>query len=125
MREGEEVTISYGSWPNDVFLLFFGYVDAGNPNDAVCLFTDLLDLTTFNQRLVPAAEADTACCALEAELGAGREEFYRCALCPAAPLSLHQSAEASPSVVAALSFKHLTCTAAFLFNPTSKTSGWW
>ena len=31
---GQEVSISYGSWPTDVFLLFFGFVPADNPHDA-------------------------------------------------------------------------------------------
>ena len=32
---GQEVTISYGSWPSDVFLLFFGFVPhEGNPHDS-------------------------------------------------------------------------------------------
>lgn len=31
---GQEVTISYGSWPSDVFLLFFGFVPADNPHDS-------------------------------------------------------------------------------------------
>ena len=31
---GEEVTISYGSWPSDVFLLFFGFAPDYNPNDS-------------------------------------------------------------------------------------------
>lgn len=31
---GEEVTIGYGSWPSDVFLLFFGFAPALNPHDA-------------------------------------------------------------------------------------------
>ena len=30
----EEVTISYGSWPSDVFLLFFGFAPDNNPNDS-------------------------------------------------------------------------------------------
>ena len=46
VRAGEEVTISYGAFPNDVFLLFFGFVPDPNPHDAVPLFADLLDLVT-------------------------------------------------------------------------------
>ena len=44
---GEEVTISYGSWPNDVFLLFFGFVPTDNPNDSVVLFGDLEEVVDF------------------------------------------------------------------------------
>jgi len=40
------VTISYGAFPNDVFLLFFGFVPDPNPHDAVPLFADLADLAT-------------------------------------------------------------------------------
>ena len=40
------MTISYGAFPNDVFLLFFGFVPDPNPHDAVPLFADLLDLVT-------------------------------------------------------------------------------
>ena len=43
-RAGQEVTISYGSWPNDVFLLFFGFMPEGNEHDAVVLFHTLPDL---------------------------------------------------------------------------------
>lgn len=35
---GSEVTISYGRWSNDVFLLLFGFVPVGNAADAVVLF---------------------------------------------------------------------------------------
>lgn len=35
---GEEILISYGNWPNDVFLLFFGFIPDDNPHDAVVLF---------------------------------------------------------------------------------------
>jgi len=35
---GEEVTISYGAWPNDLFFLLFGFVPDNNPHDAVVLF---------------------------------------------------------------------------------------
>ena len=45
-RAGEEVTISYGAFPNDVFLLFFGFVPTPNPHDAVPLFADIQDLVT-------------------------------------------------------------------------------
>ena len=38
IEEGKEVTISYGSWPNDVFLLFFGFCPDANTNDSVVLF---------------------------------------------------------------------------------------
>lgn len=78
------MTISYGSWPNDVFLLFFGWVDDDNPHDAVCLFTDLFDLTTFHQRSVgglgmgPGVEATVR--ALEEALGASNLDFQRCAI---------------------------------------------
>ena len=40
-REGEEVTISYGDWPNDVFLLFFGFLPEGNQHDSLLLFLTL------------------------------------------------------------------------------------
>jgi len=36
------VTISYGAWPSEVFLLLFGFVPEC-PADAVCLFADLAD----------------------------------------------------------------------------------
>ena len=38
------MTISYGPWPNDVFLLFFGFVPDNNPHDTAVLFEDLADL---------------------------------------------------------------------------------
>ena len=54
-RAGEEVTISYGAFPNDVFLLFFGFVPAANPHDAVPLFADLGDLVAAAAAGLPAA----------------------------------------------------------------------
>ena len=42
--QGEEVTISYGSWTNEVFLLLFGFIPPSNPNDIMILFPCLLDL---------------------------------------------------------------------------------
>jgi hypothetical protein len=41
---GSEVTISYGSWTNEVFLLLFGFIPSPNSNDVVILFPCLLDL---------------------------------------------------------------------------------
>lgn len=37
IAEGQEVTISYGSWPSDVFLLFFGFAPHDNPHDSGAL----------------------------------------------------------------------------------------
>lgn len=51
-REDEEVTISYGDWPNDVFLLFFGFVPDNNQHDAVVLFHTLEDLVNCYQASV-------------------------------------------------------------------------
>lgn len=45
IREGEDVTICYGAhWPNEAFLLLFGFSPSDNPGDAVVLFPSLLDL---------------------------------------------------------------------------------
>eukprot|EP00891_Asterochloris_glomerata_P000122 jgi/Astpho2/122/fgenesh1_pg.00004_%23_31_t len=41
---GEEVTISYGPWPNDVLLQQWGFVPGFNPYDAVALFDNFEDL---------------------------------------------------------------------------------
>ena len=51
IEEGEEVTISYGPWPNDPFFLYFGFVPQGNPNDAVVLFDDVADVAACAARL--------------------------------------------------------------------------
>ena len=51
-RKGEEVTISYGDWPNDVFLLFFGFLPDNNRHDAIVLFHGLRDLVQCYQALV-------------------------------------------------------------------------
>ena len=78
------MTISYGPWPSDVFLLFFGWVPPGNPHEAVVLFDGLADLAAFyldqlagapgsseaergDERSSAAAEAALA--ALEGQLG--------------------------------------------------------
>jgi hypothetical protein len=47
IRKGEEVTISYGKWPNDVFLLFFGFIPRDNSNDSVVLFQNLDEIVEF------------------------------------------------------------------------------
>lgn len=44
---GQEVTIDYGRWPNDVYLLFYGFVPAFNEWDSVVLFDTLQDLVAF------------------------------------------------------------------------------
>ena len=46
VEEGEEILISYGDFPNDVFFMYFGFIPRGpNPNDTVRLFDadDLVD----------------------------------------------------------------------------------
>jgi len=47
--KGAEVTISYGDWPNDVLLLFFGWVPelTENPHDSVVLFSNLRELAIY------------------------------------------------------------------------------
>ena len=48
---GHEVTISYGSqWPNEAFLLLFGFAPDGNPADGVILFPSFSDLVEAWQR---------------------------------------------------------------------------
>lgn len=44
LASGSEVTITYGSWTNEVFLLLFGFIPSPNPNDVLILFPCLLDL---------------------------------------------------------------------------------
>lgn len=51
-RGGQEVTISYGAWPNDVFLLFFGFLPDQNEHDAVVLFHGLPDLIACYNRML-------------------------------------------------------------------------
>eukprot|EP00803_Ostreobium_quekettii_P002388 evm.model.scf_874.2 EVM.evm.TU.scf_874.2 scf_874:53671-58389(-) len=48
---GEEVTISYGSWPNDVFFLFFGFVPDGNVHDEVVIFQGPEQLLEFYKKV--------------------------------------------------------------------------
>ena len=39
ISQGEEILISYGNFPNDVFFMYFGFIPRGpNPNDTVRLF---------------------------------------------------------------------------------------
>ena len=40
------MSISYGDWPNDVFLLFFGFLPDNNQHNSVVLFHTLHDLVT-------------------------------------------------------------------------------
>ncbi|EIE20058.1 hypothetical protein COCSUDRAFT_57780 [Coccomyxa subellipsoidea C-169] len=53
IRAGDEVTISYGPWPNDVFYLFFGFVPRDNPFDVAVLFQDLQQMIVFYDTLDP------------------------------------------------------------------------
>lgn len=47
---GEEVTICYGTFPNEVFLLLFGFVPEGNPHDAAALFSSTQELLLHCQQ---------------------------------------------------------------------------
>ena len=47
VREGEEICISYGAYPNDVFLLYFGFVPRANAHDRVVLFDTVSELFAF------------------------------------------------------------------------------
>lgn len=49
---GEEVTISYGAFPNEVFLVYFGFLPSHNPHDAVILFDDLEALVSCHNSLL-------------------------------------------------------------------------
>ena len=58
LRAGQEVTISYGNqWPNEAFLLLFGFAPEGNQADAVVLFPSLADLAAAWLRFVNPAQA--------------------------------------------------------------------
>lgn len=46
-RSGEEVCISYGPWPNDVFFMLFGFVPADNPHDSVVLWPSMPELVQY------------------------------------------------------------------------------
>ncbi|GMH36051.1 hypothetical protein BSKO_03919 [Bryopsis sp. KO-2023] len=52
IKRGDEITISYGSWPNDVLFLLFGFVVPDNPNDVAVIFMDEFDLLDFLEELV-------------------------------------------------------------------------
>mmetsp|Transcript_14698 Transcript_14698/g.28262 ORF Transcript_14698/g.28262 Transcript_14698/m.28262 type:complete len:476 (+) Transcript_14698:156-1583(+) len=53
---GTEITISYGSWPNDVFFLLFGFCPDHNENDSVVLFRDLAHLVESYAMLCDAGD---------------------------------------------------------------------
>ncbi|KAK9901334.1 hypothetical protein WJX75_007184 [Coccomyxa subellipsoidea] len=53
IRAGDEVTISYGPWPNDVYYLFFGFVPRDNPFDVSVLFGDLQQMVAFHDATKP------------------------------------------------------------------------
>lgn len=48
---GAEVTISYGPWPNEVYLAYFGFLPYDNPFDSVVLFDTLPELVGFHDSL--------------------------------------------------------------------------
>lgn len=82
------MTISYGRLPNEVFLVYFGFVPAANPYDDVVIFDTLADLLEFHNSLENAAVDST-------QLSASRttvfdhfpeEDMLRCS--PAGWLSL-------------------------------------
>jgi hypothetical protein len=50
-RAGQEVTISYGHWSNEVFFLFFGFVLGDNPWDSVTVFRDLPEMIAYHDDL--------------------------------------------------------------------------
>eukprot|EP00879_Flechtneria_rotunda_P013970 GHRR01014592.1.p1 GENE.GHRR01014592.1~~GHRR01014592.1.p1 ORF type:complete len:370 (+),score=155.28 GHRR01014592.1:367-1476(+) len=41
IKAGQEVTIRYGTWPAEPFLLLFGFVPQPNPHDSITLFSNL------------------------------------------------------------------------------------
>eukprot|EP01025_Chloroclados_australasicus_P057908 TRINITY_DN7243_c0_g1_i8.p2 TRINITY_DN7243_c0_g1~~TRINITY_DN7243_c0_g1_i8.p2 ORF type:complete len:190 (-),score=27.40 TRINITY_DN7243_c0_g1_i8:166-735(-) len=47
ISSGDEVSICYGQWPNDVFLLFFGFVPEENPHDSYVIFETFEELVEF------------------------------------------------------------------------------
>jgi hypothetical protein len=50
---GQQVCISYGSWPAEPFLLLFGFVPQPNPHDCITLFSNMQHM----------ADCYLACCA--------------------------------------------------------------
>ncbi|KAF8065588.1 hypothetical protein HT031_003189 [Scenedesmus sp. PABB004] len=57
VRRGAQVSICYGSWPAEPFVLLFGFVPCGNPHDSVILFADLAAMA---ERYLAAAAAKLA-----------------------------------------------------------------
>ena len=70
LKKGENITISYGHWPNEVYLLYFGFVPEHNPNDNIVIWTDLKDLCLYLSRK---AGMRIAVDELSASLGHGLE----------------------------------------------------
>ena len=60
---GTEISIRYGTWPNDVFLLYFGWVPDENPYDDVVLYQNVQEIV--DDVVVPekrhAVEVDDLC----------------------------------------------------------------
>jgi hypothetical protein len=55
---GDEVTISYGPWDNDRYLLHYGFVPDFNPHDKVTLFENNRELVRYAARHVGISSSD-------------------------------------------------------------------
>jgi hypothetical protein len=55
---GDEVTISYGPWDNDRYLLHYGFVPDFNPHDKVTLFENNMELVRYAARHVGISSLD-------------------------------------------------------------------
>ena len=60
LRAGEEATISYGDWPNEVLYLYYGFVVPDNPHDSVTLWLDLQELVAYAEGWTGFAGGDPA-----------------------------------------------------------------
>uniref|UniRef100_A0A383V998 SET domain-containing protein n=1 Tax=Tetradesmus obliquus TaxID=3088 RepID=A0A383V998_TETOB len=80
---GQQVCISYGSWPAEPFLLLFGFVPQPNPFDCITLFSSMQHM----------ADCYLACCAaaLQAADGSSSDGAQQCGGATTAAQQLLQS----------------------------------
>eukprot|EP00775_Hariotina_reticulata_P012282 gene12282-12418_t len=66
ISSGEQVTISYGSWPGESFLLHYGFLPNPNPHDALTLFSCLQQMAAcylgcLQHKLMAQAAKEVVC----------------------------------------------------------------
>ncbi|KAL6765411.1 hypothetical protein V8C86DRAFT_797283 [Haematococcus lacustris] len=98
LRAGQEITISYGAWPDAAFCLLFGFVPQVNPHNSCCLFPTVLHMARSLASMLMHLSEPTPAPASSAQSTTRGDSTPAAAAAPAAPAAAAWTGAGHPGV---------------------------